>query len=196
MLDIPKKRKASPFSQLEFCFESTQPLPSSREIQERATSLLRALGAGALALRLQVEWNSRLTTTVGRADSLRCIVSLNPLLQRFGQDEIDRTLRHELAHLLAQFRAGRRRILVHGPEWRLACHDLGIGGERACHKLPLEARRLPRPYVYRCCSCLRFFPRARRIRRATACLACCRKFSSCEYDDRFRLQLVRRPMVK
>jgi predicted SprT family Zn-dependent metalloprotease len=41
-------------------------------------------------------------------------------------DEIDRTLRHELAHLLAQFRVGRRRIAPHGPEWRIACRDLGI----------------------------------------------------------------------
>jgi hypothetical protein len=31
----------------------------------------------------------------------------------------------------------------------------------------------------------------RRIRRATACLACCRKFSEGNYDERFRLRLVK-----
>src|ERR1700730_17806348 len=55
-------------------------------------------------------------------------------------DEIDRTLRHELAHLLAQFRAGRRRISPHGEEWRQACHDLGIGDEVRCHNLPFHAK--------------------------------------------------------
>ena len=38
-------------------------------------------------------------------------------------DEVDRTLRHELAHLLAQWRVGRRRIAPHGKEWRQACRD-------------------------------------------------------------------------
>jgi hypothetical protein len=31
----------------------------------------------------------------------------------------------------------------------------------------------------------------RRIRRAIACLACCRKFSEGNYDERFRLQLLK-----
>src|ERR1700687_2873461 len=55
----------------------------------------------------------------------------NPVGKRSDQhawliDEIERTLRHELAHLLAQFRVGRRRIAPHGAEWRRACRDLGI----------------------------------------------------------------------
>ncbi len=130
-------------------------------------------------------------TAVGRAEPRRGLISLNPLLQKFGPEEIDRTLRHELAHLLAQHRAGRRRILPHGREWHRACRELGIAGELACHKLPLPARQLARRYLYRCGNCQRDFPRVHRIRRGVACLDCCRKFARGCYDERFRLQLVK-----
>ena len=106
------------------------------------------------------------------------------------RDEIDRTLRHELAHLLAQWRVGRRRIAPHGPEWRQACVDLGIADEARCHNLPFAAKVYPPRYVYRCPSCKENFPRVRRIRRAIACLACCRAHNRGEFDPRFRLKLV------
>ena len=161
-------------------------------MRDRAIDLLRELKVDKLAKRLRVEWNPRMRTTVGRADYTRSLISLNPALQSFGLDEIDRTLRHELAHLLAQFRAGRHRIFPHGPEWRRACRNLGLEGERACHKLPLATRSIARRFLYRCRNCQREFPRVRRIRRATACLVCCRRFAHGKYDDRFRLQLANR----
>lgn len=107
------------------------------------------------------------------------------------RDEVDRTLRHELAHLLAQWRVGRRRIAPHGPEWRQACRDLGIADEARCHNLPFTSKTHARRYVYRCPNCKETFPRVRRIRRAIACLACCRKHNGGNFDPRFRLKLVR-----
>ena len=185
-------RKKSSFKQLELCFETREvfQLPSACALQARATGLLRTLKAENLATCLRVEWNDRMRTTVGRADFQRSLILLNPALQKFGAAEIDRTLRHELAHLLAHSRS-RRRILPHGREWRRACCDLGIPSERAGHTLPLVGRALRRRFVYRCGSCQRHFSRVRRIRRATACLDCCRRFSSGEYDERFRLHLVK-----
>jgi SprT protein len=161
-------------------------------LQTVGAALLRKIGAPSLAARLRVEWNSRMRSAVGWAEPRHALVTLNPALQKFGAQEIDRTLRHELAHLLAQHRAGRRRILPHGREWRRACRDLAIGGERACHKLPLAVRELARHYLYRCGNCHREFPRVRRIRRATACLWCCRKFADGDYDECFRLRLVKK----
>jgi SprT protein len=186
-------RKQSPFKQLEFCFELVPhfAIPSDAELRSRAVNLLRETGASELAARLRVEWNSRMRTAVGRAEPSRTLIALNPALQNFGVEEIERTLRHELAHLLAQHRAGHRRILPHGREWRRACRDLGIANERACHKLPLTARELARRYLYRCRNCQRDFSRVHRIRRALACLACCRRFARGRYDERFRLRLVR-----
>src|SRR5438067_8468172 len=116
-------RKQSPFRQLEFFFDARviSPLPSAPELQDRARSLLRGLDAGVLTDHVRVEWNERMRTTVGRADFRRCLISLNPALQEFGPAEIDRTLRHELAHLLAHFRFGRRRLRPHCRLRRDAC---------------------------------------------------------------------------
>jgi SprT protein len=108
------------------------------------------------------------------------------------RDEVDRTLRHELAHLLAQWRVGRRRIAPHGPEWRQACVDLGIADEARCHNLPFATKTYAVRYVYVCPNCKEKFPRVQRIRRAIACLACCRKHNGGEFDPRFQLKLVDR----
>jgi SprT protein len=158
-------------------------------LQSTACDLLRANGAGRIAGELRVEWNSRLQTAAGRADYREKLISLNPRLVEHPT-EIDRTLRHELAHILAQFRVGRRKISPHGAEWRQACVDLGIPDEKRCHNLPFPARNCAVRFVYRCPNCSQEFPRVRRVRRAVACLACCRKHAGGEFDLRFRLRLV------
>jgi len=159
------------------------------DLEETARELLRTLGASKLACTIRVEWNSRLKTAAGRADYCKKLISLNPRLFEHPA-EIDRTLRHELAHILAQFRAGRRRILPHGDEWRAACRDLGIADEKRCHNLPFPASARARRYLYKCPNCKCDFHRVRRIRRAVACLACCRAHNGGEFDARFRLRLV------
>jgi SprT protein len=168
--------------------------PQSRgrdaNLETKARELLRSLGANRIAKEIRIEWNSRLKTTAGRADYRLKLISLNPPLAEFP-DEIDRTLRHELAHILAQFRAGGRRISPHGAEWQQACRDLGIAGEKRCHSLPFPAKTYARRFTYRCPNCRRDFPRVRRIRRAVACLACCRAHNGGEFDARFRLKLVK-----
>ena len=143
-----------------------------------------------MAGEVRVEWNTRLKSSAGRADYRRKLILLNPRLHEHGTAEIDRTFRHELAHLLAQFRAGRRRILPHGNEWRAACQDLGISDETRCHNLPFPISERPRRFLYKCPNCQRDFARARRIRRAIACLACCRAHNGGEFDPRFRLRLI------
>jgi predicted SprT family Zn-dependent metalloprotease len=177
--------------QLEFCFQrSTIHLRAGPDLalESQARELLRSLDANKLAREIRVEWNPRHKTCAGRADYREKLISLNPLLQNHGS-EIDRTLRHELAHLLAQFRVGRRRIAPHGPEWQQACIDLGIADEARCHDLPFAAKVYQRRYVYRCPNCKEEFPRVRRIRRAIACLSCCRKHNGGDFDPRFRLHL-------
>ncbi len=168
----------------------TGPTAGTAVLLQTARELLRAHGADRIARELRVEWNSRLKTAAGRADYCQKLISLNPQLFEHPA-EIDRTLRHELAHILAQFRAGRRRVLPHGAEWRQACCDLGIADEKRCHSLPFKVSESARRYVYKCPQCQRDFPRVRRIMRAVACLACCRAHNGGEFDARFRLKLVR-----
>ncbi len=170
----------------------TVPAPAAgrdETLETLARQLLREIGAGELARRVKVQWNPRLRSAAGRAYLRESVVSLNPLLARHGADEIDRTLRHELAHLLAQTRAGRRRIAPHGPEWRLACRHLGIGGEARCHALPLPTIRQQRRYLYECPVCRRQFPRVRPLRRPAACRACCRRFNRGKFHVTFRLAI-------
>ena len=159
------------------------------DLEAEARELLRSLGAARVARDLRVEWNARLKTAAGRADYREKLISLNPLLFEHPA-EINRTLRHELAHLLAQFRTGRHRIPAHGAEWRKACRDLGIDGEKRCHTLPFVARTYAARFIYRCPNCRQEFPRVRRVRRAVACLACCRKHNRGEFDPRFRLKFL------
>ena len=155
-----------------------------------ARELLCSLGAKRIATELRVEWNSRLKTAAGRADYRQKLVSLNPRLVEHPA-EIDRTLRHELAHILAQFRdKSRRRISPHGPQWQQACRDLGIADEKRCHTLPFPAKSYAPRFIYRCPNCRRDFPRVRKIKRTVACLACCRAHNGGEFDVRFRLKLL------
>jgi len=180
--------------QLQLAFPaSTIPSRNGRDadLEAIARELLDMTGVARLSLPVQVKWNARLKTCAGRADSRTKLISLNPRLREHGAAEIDRTLRHELAHLLAQFRAGRRRILPHGVEWRAACRDLGIGDETRCHNLPFPvSKRAPR-FIYKCPNCRHDFPRVRRIRRTVACLACCRAHNHGQFNGKFRLQLQR-----
>lgn len=175
----PAPARALPRAGRDFALEAT------------ARELLRAVQADELLSLVRVKWNPRMRSAAGRADYRAHLISLNPRLREHGGAEIDRTLRHELAHLLAHFRAGRRRISPHGREWRRACHDLGIGDEKRCHTLPFPTRTRARPYLYRCPKCAAEFPRVRRIRRAVACFACCRRHTRGRFDRRFQLRLVR-----
>ncbi len=181
-LRLPRSEPASDALALQF--QGLDP-----DLERQARELLRTNGANRIAMELRVEWNSRLKTAAGRADYRHKLISLNPRLLEHPA-EIDRTLRHELAHLLAQFRAGRRRVLPHGEEWQEACRDLGIADEKRCHNLPFPVSERARRFLYKCPNCQRDFPHTRRIKRAVACLACCRAHNGGEFDSRFRLKLI------
>jgi predicted SprT family Zn-dependent metalloprotease len=182
-------------SQLDFVFPSTPSfvlLGRDATLEAKAREILCTLNAAELASAVHVEWNARLFSAAGRADYRRKLVSLNPRLREHDAAEIDRTLRHELAHLLAQFRGGRRRVAPHGAEWRKACRDLGIADESRTHTLPFPIKRRSRPFLYECPRCRKEFPRARRIKRAVACLECCRKCNRGKFDSGAQLRLVQR----
>ncbi|MEO6741041.1 MAG: SprT-like domain-containing protein [Chthoniobacteraceae bacterium] len=157
---------------------------------DEARALLRGVGAAALAERVRLEWNSRMRSTAGLAYPGRALVRLNPKLREFGDGEVRRTLLHELAHLVAHERAGRRRIAPHGAEWRRACADLGMPDEKRTHDLPLQRRTIARRHHYRCPSCAATISRVRPLRRGSACLSCCRAHNRGRYDARFRFERI------
>lgn len=153
----------------------------------QARELLNSINLDALAENLQVYWNPRLITTAGLAHHGTSRIDLNPRLVRFPPEEPGRTLRHELAHLVAHHRAAGRSIHPHGPEWREACTALGIPGEQRCHNLPLARRSVKRKFAYQCRHCGIVVPRVRKLSRDSACYPCCRTHNRGRYSRRFLL---------
>jgi len=162
-------------------------------LEDFANQLL--LAAKCKTLRVSVCWNPGLRTTAGLADWRKRRIILNPKLLEISSSEVHRTLRHELAHILAQHRVGRRRIAAHGEEWKEACADLGIPNEPRCHNLPFKRRRVERKYFYSCPECGMVLARVRPIRRKLACVKCCQKYNDGKYHERFRFRLLAKPEV-
>ena len=163
----------------------------SAELTQRALDLISPFPeARKLQKKLQVIWNARMRSAAGRAFWPEAKVELNPQLRGISEEEVERTLRHELAHILVFARYGTRRK-PHGAEWRLFCTQLGIPDETATHSLALPARRQERKYRYVCNCCGKALERVRPLRREAACVACCRRFSNGRFDQRFTLKLTR-----
>ena len=159
-------------------------------LEHDCRQLLLNLGIEDAGDKVSVRWNPRLRSTAGYAAYPSWRIELNPRLIGF-EGQVDRTLKHELAHLVAYHRAGRRRIEPHGEEWRKACADLGIPGEPAHHRLPFPRATMQRNHTYQCPSCHIVVGRVRPFKRATACLACCRKHSGGAFDSRFKFAKVK-----
>ncbi len=145
----------------------------------------RAIRLRDLSERISVVWNARLITTAGTACPRTGVIELNPFLRTFGLAQVRRTLKHEAAHLIAHWRAGRRRIQTHGEEWRAACAELGIPGEPAFHDLPIPRKRIPRKLAYRCRHCGLTVQRVRAFAPYTACYKCCKKYTGGKYHADF-----------
>lgn len=171
----------------------TETVGDTRHLLLHARAALAQLGLDALAARLSVTWNARMRSTAGLAYPNKSLIVLNPKLAGFGWTEVERTLLHELAHLVAHERCGRRRISPHGPEWRKACTDLGLSNEARCHDLPLPRSRMARRFIYECPACRAKVERVRRFRRPAACLKCCQVHCGGRYDKRFNLVRVLQP---
>ncbi len=165
----------------------TKPAKEDRGLTAWCAETAAGLALPELACKVHVSWNPRMQTTAGRARWPDRAIELNPKLKECEPDELWSTLKHELAHLVAYERCGRRRIKPHGREWRTACADLGIPDEQPCHTLPFKRRRMKRNHAYICPNCFATIRRVKPIQRTVACYDCCRKFNRGSYHDRYRL---------
>ena len=159
------------------------------DLEDECRQLLLNLGMESAVELVKVDWNPSLRSTAGYARYPSWQIELNPRLIAFD-GQVQRTLRHELAHLVAYHRAGRRRIKPHGPEWRKACADLGIRDEPAHHRLPLPRNRVERGHSYQCPACSVVVKRVRLFKRPTACLKCCNEHAGGSFDSRFKFMKI------
>jgi predicted SprT family Zn-dependent metalloprotease len=157
-------------------------------MERQCKEWLTTLGLHEGSMKVQVIWNAKLRSTAGYAKWPQWQIELNPRLVEF-EGQVERTLKHELAHLIAYARANRRRIEPHGAEWRRACADLGIPDESARHTLPLPRTTQTRKFTYHCPSCSVEVERVRKFRQRTACLHCCKKHAGGRFDSRFQFEL-------
>lgn len=190
-----KSKTTTPTAPARVGIRSASHIPAP-DLAALAVNRLSTLGMEGMAKKVSVFWNPRMRSTAGLAYPTRWQIILNPKLLAFGALEVERTLLHELAHLVAHQRSGRRKIAPHGPEWRQACDDLGLRNEARCHDLPLPRRKIARAFVYQCPACQTRLERVRAFRRAAACMTCCRKHCSGRYDDRFKLVRLAAPFAK
>ena len=149
------------------------------ELPLPARAVLRAIAArcGAawempdLADRVQVAYNPRLRTTLGRAVLDKRRVDLNPRILRDHPAELIPTLVHELAHMVAHMRYGN--VPPHGAHFRTLMRAVNVPAA-ATHDLPvkqLRRRRGRHLYLHRCTGCGYSFV-ARSARRNSYCAAC------------------------
>lgn len=157
---------------------------------EDCRSWLLDLQMFELAEKVTVCWNRKLATTAGLAYHVDARIELNLQLLQFAPEEPLRTLKHELAHLIAHHRAGKRRIQPHGREWQRACVELGIPGEDRCHTLPFARRQVSKRFAYKCKNCGIVVPRVRPLARDSACYPCCKKFNGGAFNRNFQLQRI------
>ena len=150
----------------------------------------RELGLRKLPGAVAVRWNRRLKTTAGTAHPGTFRIDLNPQLQEFDRKVTIRVLKHELAHLVAHCRARGRRIASHGPEWKLACAQLGIPNEKSCHTLPFKTRRQRRKHAYQCPSCQSVVLRVKPFTRYSACWNCCKQMNKGRYSKKFQFEKI------
>lgn len=114
-----------------------------------------------LKRRVTLEWRE-LRTTAGLANWAQYRIILSRQLMT-DADRLERTLKHEYAHLLAVDRHGRR-AAGHGAAWKQAMHDLGETPE-VCHTYDCRRNESRQVVVYRCAKCLEAFERRRRLPR-------------------------------
>ena len=96
--------------------KQVEPAGTARDLILFGKAALEGLGLGELAAKLTVSWNSRMRSTAGLAYPNTSQIVLNPKLMGFGWVEVERTLLHELAHLVAHHRCGRRRATGRRPQ--------------------------------------------------------------------------------
>lgn len=147
------------------------PLPTMDVLCEMVETLSDAWNCPDLARRVEIGYNPRLTTTLGRAVFNEMRVELNPHLLRENPDELAPTLAHELAHLAVHLRYGR--VSPHGREFKTLMRAVNFSG-KATHNLPVSHLRQQRTkylYLHRCNECDYQFV-SRSVRRGYYCLAC------------------------
>ena len=110
----------------------------------------------------QAVFNGRLKTTGGRYFLKGHNIEINPhQLDNFGNEEVERIIKHELCHYHLHLRG--RGYRHRDPEFKQLLQQ--VGGSRFCQALPGAKARKPLPYRYKltCTQCEMEYLRKRKV---------------------------------
>lgn len=149
----------APEAQAQLPFDAA-PLDDSLSLEQFADRLLDRLCAEfPLGYRPPICWK-KLRVTAGLAHTSEGKITLSLILLD-THEKIERTLKHEYAHLLAVARHGRR-ASGHGKHWRQAMTDLGEPAE-VYHRYPAQRNQSRQRVGYVCERCGATIVRKRRL---------------------------------
>ena len=149
----------------------TAPLPARDSLRGLTDKIGSHWDIKCLSKRVQVVYNPKLSTTLGRAILNSGVVELNPRLLNKHPKELIPTLAHELAHMVVHRRFGR--VAPHGNHFKVLMRALNLS-PKSTHSLPVDhLRRKRKKYLYlHCCSECKYRFVARSFRRNYYCVAC------------------------
>ncbi len=149
----------------------TLPLPARDSLRQLTDRIGLSWGIKNLHRKVQVVYNLKLSTTLGRAILNSGVVELNPRLLNKHPNEMIPTLVHELAHIVVYRRFGR--AAPHGKHFKALMGALNLS-PKSMHSLPVgHLRRKRKKYLYlHCCSECKYRFVARSYRRNYYCVAC------------------------
>jgi len=111
-------------------------------LREELDSVLERWAVEDLRAVIQIRWNSRLKTTIGRALLDDMVLELNPRLLARHPSEVKPVLIHEAAHLVVRRLFGPQEA-AHGRVWKAYMRHAGES-TKATHDLDTGNLRTPR----------------------------------------------------
>jgi len=155
---------------VENIWQPSQHLPAGDVLKAIAARLGEAWGMSDLADRVQIAYNPRMRTTLGRAilDDLR--VELNTRLLLENPEELVAVLAHELAHVVVHVRYGEA-ASPHGHQWQTLIRAVNMSPSRT-HGLKVKRRRRRRYLYLHICSDCGYSFMSRSVRRDYYCVSC------------------------
>jgi len=157
--------------EMDAIWSSALPLPAKGSLCRLTDKIGLSWGINNLHRRVQIVYNPKLSTTLGRAILNSGVVELNPRLLNEHPKELIPTLVHELAHMVVHMRFGR--VAPHGHHFKMLMGALNIS-PKSTHSLPVaHLRRKRNKYLYlHCCSECGYRFVARSFRRNYYCGTC------------------------
>jgi len=127
-------------------------LPDKARIREIMATVCEKNGVSELESQTSIEWNARFTSRMGDANYNKMRVRFSiPLFALAGEKDQEDTIAHEMAHIVARHKYGKK-IKSHGGEWQACMLVAGYKPTR-CHDIDTTGLKKSRKTCKTYCNC-------------------------------------------